>query len=61
MMDFNGSSFLHFLNAKSGFKNLMRQFQKIKTGVALVPAFAGINSSGGPEVIEKTGFPLPRE
>jgi hypothetical protein len=34
---------------------------KSKKGVTLVPAFAGINSSGGPVVLEKAGFPLPRE
>jgi hypothetical protein len=34
---------------------------ELKNGVTPVPAFAGINSSGGPEVLEKTGFPLPRE
>jgi hypothetical protein len=33
---------------------------KLEKAVTLVPAFARINSSGGPEVLEKYGSPLPR-
>jgi hypothetical protein len=40
-------------------KHSFEAIAKLKKGVTLVPAFAGINSSGGPELIEKTGFPLP--
>jgi hypothetical protein len=42
-------------------KRLLEVIVKLKKRCHPVPAFAGINSSGGPEVLEKTGFPLPRE
>jgi hypothetical protein len=40
---------------------MIDNYYKTQIGVTLVTAFVGIISGWGPEVFEKTGFPLPRE